>query len=145
MIIPLHVKTLTASDARRNIDELIAVAADVPGEYWTKEHFLADLPQKWRLSFTVWECSFLAGYAILSQKTLGHVHLHHLMVSKRSRNRGLGKRMVDEIISRCGAVMGRRLTLKTQRANCGAIRFYQRCGFDETDVSGDYVVMTKAL
>ena len=47
----LTIRTLSADVVRSNLNDLIAVAADVPGEYWTAENFLVELPQKWRLSF----------------------------------------------------------------------------------------------
>jgi ribosomal protein S18 acetylase RimI-like enzyme len=141
----LTVRTLSADLVRRNLDDLIAVASDVPGEYWAAENFLADLPEKWRLSFGLWRDGFLIGYAILSQRAPRHVHLHHFMVSAARRNHGYGKRLLDEMIERCVNAGATKLTLKTQRENSGAIRFYARHGFVETGVESDHTVMTKSL
>ncbi len=141
----LTIRTLSADVVRSNLNDLIAVAADVPGEYWAAENFLVELPQKWRLSFALWQGPAVIGYAILSQKAVGHIHLHHLMVLKQYRNHGLGERMVREILSRCRAAHAGTVTLKTQKGNCGAIRFYKRYDFRETAAKGEYVVMSKSL
>ena len=138
-------KTLSADVVHRNLDDLIAVAEDVPGEYWAAENFLADRPKKWRLSFGVWRAGSLIGYAILSQKAPRHIHLHHFMVSASERSRGHGERMVAEMIARCRAAGAEILTLKTPQENDGAIRFYGRYGFAGTAVESGHTVMTKAL
>lgn len=138
-------KSLSPDTVRRNLAALIAVASDIPGEYWAAENFLADRPDKWRLSFALWRGSELIGYAILSRKAAHQIHLHHLMVSKPNRSQGLGERLVREFLSRCCAARADIVTLKTQRTNSGAIRFYERFGFAKTGIDGDYVVMEKSL
>lgn len=138
-------RTLSAAVVRRNVDALIAVAADVPGEYWAAENFLAERPDKWRLSFGVWLEDRLIGYAILSRSGPEHIHLHHFMVSAAERNAGHGKHMVFELVARCRAAGADTLTLKTPQDNRGAIRFYSRFGFTETGTERGYIVMTKTL
>ena len=136
---------MSAALVRCNLKALIAVASDVPGEYWAAENFLAELPQKWCLSFALWRGSALIGYAILSRKSENRVHLHHLMVSRSNRNQGLGDRMVREFLSRCRIANAGTVTLKTQQTNSGAIRFYERFGFRSTQREGNYIVMEKSL
>ena len=138
-------RTLTAAAVRRNLDALVAVAADVPGEYWAAENFLAERPDKWRLSFGVWLDDRLIGYAILSRPGPEHIHLHHFMVAAAERNAGHGKHMVTEMVARCRAAGADTLTLKTPQDNSGAIRFYSRFGFAETGAERGHIVMTKTL
>lgn len=141
----LSFSTLSPEMVRSNIDALIAVAADVPGEYWTEENFLVDLPKKWVLSFGVWRQSGLIGYAILSERCPQQIHLHHFMISAAERGHGHGAHMVAEMVDRCRASQARLLTLKTPMDNHGAIRFYKRYGFSETDEQGSFVVMARSL
>jgi len=116
----------------------LEIAADVPGEYWTRRHFLADLPGKWRLSFVLWQEASPIGYAILSRPEEDHVHLHHFMIHADRRNRGGGGDMIEECLRRATADGAPRLTLKVAAANEPAQRFYRRHGFTETSSDGGY-------
>jgi len=115
------------------MDAFVALAADA--DDWTPANFLADLPDKWRLSFAVWKGKRPIAYAILSREAEGHVHLHHFMVAKAWRDRAVGARMLKEVERRARAD---RLTLKVHRSNTRAIRFYQERGLALTDTSGEY-------
>lgn len=130
------IKTLSKPLVEKHMAALIAIAADVPNEYWTEEHFFAERPRKWELSFGVWK-ERLVGYAILSQSV--HVHIHHFMIARPERNRGLGKIMIEEAITRAGDTP---LTLKVHKDNHGAIRFYQRHGFVKTN-ENEYIFMQR--
>lgn len=110
--------------AERDAEAILAI--DPIG--WTRDNLLFDLPEKWALSFVVWPG--LTAYAVLSRKETG-VHLHHLAVSPNIRGNGLGARMLAECLYR-----GVR-TLKVHRTNRGAIRFYERHGFEFTS-GGEY-------
>jgi len=141
----LTFETLSANGVRNNLDALIAVAADIPGEYWAAENFLVEPPNKWRLSFSVWHKQKLIRYAILSQRAPRHIHLHHFMIVRSERSKGHGQQMVWEIISRCQTFNAKKLMLKTPEDNDGAIRFYKRYGFEVTDVESGHTVMTRTL
>lgn len=141
----INFRTLSEEAVRRHLDALIAVALDVPGEYWAAENFLADRPEKWRLSFGVWQSEALVGYAVLSRRAPRHIHLHHFMIAAASRGAGLGKKMVAEMLTRCGDADAEILTLKTPQDNDGAVRFYRRHGFAESGVERGHIIMTKTL
>lgn len=137
--------TLRREDVRRHLGLLQALAADIPGEYWGEEHFLCNLPEKWRLSFAAWSGNGLEAYAILSRKSPARAHLHHLMVAAARRGQGLGTRMVADMERRVRDLGCSHLTLKVHESNDGARRFYARLGFDESERQGDYVVMGKSV
>ena len=61
--------TLTPADLVAHEKQFLAIASDVPGEYWTLENLLADLRDKWLLSFAVWLEGVPIAYAIVSRKT----------------------------------------------------------------------------
>jgi len=128
-----------------HVDRLIAVADDVPGEYWGPSHFLLELPEKWELSFAAWSGVELAGYAILSRPEPDRVHLHHLMVNARYRNGGLGRSMVEEMERRARAAGGSRLTLKVDRGNAGAIRFYERIDYRRVGEERGFLTLEKSV
>lgn len=139
------IKTLSADIVRGNIDALIAVAADVSGEYWAAENFLADRPAKWELSFGLWQGDALIGYAIMSEPSDKHIHLHHFMVAAVQRNQGFGDSMLSEMLARCLKAGAQRLTLKTPKENTGAIRFYTRYGFVQIGRESGHIVMVKSF
>ncbi|MFN0043918.1 MAG: WbqC family protein [Alphaproteobacteria bacterium] len=138
-------RTLDAASIESRVDSFVAIAADIPGEYWTKEHFLVERAGKWRLSFAAWESATPIAYAILSQPDAGRVHLHHFMVARAHRARGLGRRMLVEMLERARASGATRLTLKVASGNERAIAFYRAHGFHSTHWEGEYTVLERAL
>jgi len=122
---------------------LLACGADVPGEYWTCDHLLADLPAKWSLSFAAWAAGRPVAYSILSRKAIDRVHLHHLMVLASERSKGLGSRMVLEMERRTRAAGAALLTLKVAVDNRRACSFYIGLGFALVDDSEPFLVMQK--
>ena len=112
-----------------NCQSLLAVAADIPGEYWTKTHFLAELPMKWDLSFVVVNDGLPIAYSVLSRKGDAHSHLHHFMVHRDWRSRSIGPAMLEEIVQRVRTAGLPRLTLKIASENVRGQAFYRRHGF----------------
>jgi ribosomal protein S18 acetylase RimI-like enzyme len=138
-------RTLHPEHIRGDPQGFLAVAADVPGEYWTAEHFLVELAEKWRLSFAAWIGGRPAGYAVLSRKSPERIHLHHFGVAPDHRRTGLGRRMAAEMEARARRSDSRWLTLKVAAANTGAQRFYRRRGFRLVDAGGSYWLYRKDL
>jgi len=138
-----EVRTLRRLDIEAFSDAFVAIAADQPGEYWTKTHFMHDLPAKWSLSFAVWSGGQPIAYAILSAKDAGHAHLHHFMVSSAHRGSGLGARMAAEMERRVVHGGFTRLTLKAALANPRSLDFYRRLGYRRLSDEGDYAYLEK--
>lgn len=138
-------RTLQRADIETFPDAFVAIAADQPGEYWTKAHFMRDLPGKWSLSFAVWSDGLPIAYAILSAKGMGHAHLHHFMVASTHRGSGLGARMAAEMERRVLDGRFSRLTLKAVRDNARSLGFYERLGYRRLADEGDYAVLEKRL
>lgn len=136
-------RTLAADTVKTYLVSLLSIGADVPGEYWERENFLRDLPGKWQLSFAGWSGTQPVAYAILSRKSEAQIHLHHLIVGKNWRGRGLGRRMVDEIFHRCRTAGAEKLTLKVHARNERAKSFYVRSGFREERSEGEYLLLVR--
>jgi RimJ/RimL family protein N-acetyltransferase len=134
-------RTLDPGTLDAKADAFLAIAADVPGEYWTLAHFLAERPEKWRLSFAAWRAGEPVGYAVLSRRGTDHVHLHHFMVARAARAEGLGGGMVAEMARRAAASGARRITLKVAADNERARAFYERHGFRPAGREGAYEVL----
>lgn len=128
MVAGMMMQTLTRQLCEQLMPELISISADASD--WTPENFLYDLPDKWDLSFIA-SIGGVVGYAILSRKFLGRVHLHQLMVHPAKRGRGIGKDMFIE----CRRRADEPLSLRVHRNNVGAFRFYKREGMTVSHVN----------
>jgi ribosomal protein S18 acetylase RimI-like enzyme len=142
---PFSIRDFTPSDVYDYESDLLAIAADIPGEYWSRDNFLHELPEKWHLSFAVGIDDRPIAYAILSKKTADIVHLHHFMVAAEYRNRSIGSDMMIEMEKRVGRLNCTQLTLKGEVQNVAAQRFYERHGFCYQGLDGRHRLMHKHL
>ena len=139
-------QTLKQEFIEDNVFEIIKIGRDVPGEYWKKQHFLIDLPEKWKLSFVVIDDGGKpVAYAISSMKTAHQVHLHHFAVDSNCRGKGLGGFMIREVISRAEQSFATVLTLKVSSKNRRGQSFYENHGFVMREYDKDYIVYEKTL
>ncbi len=72
--------------------------------------------QDWNRELNVWEL---------------HVHPDH-------RRKGIGRRLLDELAVRAGALGLRALMIETQNTNVAAIRFYRQAGFSIQGIDLSY-------
>jgi len=131
MIGTLFLQPLSPEHLLEHIDAYMAISADASP--WTKDNFLKDLPDKWTLSFSLWEDVPVA-YCIMSRRK-GVIHIHQFMVAPYARGDGIGAAMLAETLKRGAS------TLKVAPDNEGAIRFYCRHGFQEVAKENEYLVM----
>ena len=139
------IRPLPREEIAARIDDFVAVAKDVPREYWTQEHFLRELPQKWQLSLAAWLGNRPVGYAILSRRTRQRAHLHHFMVAGDLRRQGLGEALLNAAICNCTRLGYAEISLKVAIASEGAQRFYRRHGFAVSGGDGAYREMLRSL
>jgi GNAT superfamily N-acetyltransferase len=137
----IALRTLDAEQICAHADEFIRIAADQPGEYWTLNHFLLDLPEKWTLSFAAWDDNSPVAYAILSRKDADRVHLHHFMVTPLHRGKGLGACMIREMKHRTVVAGAKSLTLKADATDRCVRAFYRQYGFEERGVERGYILL----
>jgi ribosomal protein S18 acetylase RimI-like enzyme len=123
----------------QHMSEILAIGRDVPGEYWTAEHFLASRPRKFELSKLALESGKVVGYAIMSERATMQAHLHHLFVTASHRRAGLGERLLRTTMSEAAALGFNRYTLKVASENQQARSFYERHGFRLGPPEGDLV------
>jgi ribosomal protein S18 acetylase RimI-like enzyme len=131
----MRMETLSRKTAERLLPQLIAISADVSP--WGTTEFLTELPGKWELSFTAWQADQPVGYAILSRKFPGRIHIHQFMVAPSQRGSGIGIAMLAEARRRADSL----LSLKVHQDNHGAIRFYEREGLRREQLAEAYWLM----
>ena len=79
----------------------------------------------------------LAGYGVLSIGA-GESHLLNLCVREEFRARGLGRRLLEELLDSAREQGARVCFLEVRPANTGAIRLYQAMGFQQIGVRRGY-------
>jgi ribosomal protein S18 acetylase RimI-like enzyme len=150
-------RPLTHAAALKFVNELVDLDAALRAEFndvysemeWTEEHFLRDLPCKWSLSKVAVRNERVVGFIIGSRKTQG-AHVHRFAVAAGVRSQGVGRALLDALLSSANAKQLRVVTLIVAENNLPAVRFYRRAGFAVDDVrviAGDrrQLSMTKQL
>jgi [ribosomal protein S18]-alanine N-acetyltransferase len=79
----------------------------------------------------------LVGYGVLSAGA-GEAHLLNLCVAENYRCRGLGRRLLQELLRRAQSALARVIFLEARPSNTGAIRLYQALGFVQIGVRRGY-------
>ena len=81
--------------------------------------------------------ALLVGYGVLSAAA-GEAHLLNLCVAEPYRCRGLGRRLLLELLRRAHEAGARVVFLEARPSNTGAIRLYQALGFVQIGVRRGY-------
>ncbi len=79
----------------------------------------------------------LVGYGVLSAAA-GEAHLLNLCVAERFRCRGLGRRLLHELLDRAREARAGVVFLEARPSNTAAIRLYQALGFVQIGVRRGY-------
>ncbi len=126
---------LTAEGIESVLPRLQEIDSSTVGEPWKPEHYLYPAPGKWQCSFTLTgEAGEVQGFAIASLKD-DAAHVHRIAVAPERRGAGLGGLLLAAV-AQAGLKAGRAtVTLKVNRQNEGAIRYYKRLGFEETGLT----------
>ena len=94
---------------------------------------------------SLWQNDLPIGYAILSKKSEDQVHLHHFMIDRDHRANGWGTRMITEMSDRAEAAGATLLTLKVEKSNASALRFYSRNGFSFKAEERSFIILSTSL
>ncbi len=95
-----------------------------------------------------------AGFAAFGPGATDHeVFLHKLYVLPETQGRGIGAALLEEVARRAGQRGAGTISLRVNRGNAGAIRVYERAGFERShevceDIGGgfqmdDYVMIKR--
>jgi ribosomal protein S18 acetylase RimI-like enzyme len=119
---------------------LIAMSSSIRGDYWQREHYLADLDRKWELSAAAFMGGELAGFLIISAKAES-LHVNRIVVAPRFQGAGIGRVLIQKAAADCKASGKRWLTLKADSQNEGVVTFYRKLGFEETGRQEDLLLL----
>jgi ribosomal protein S18 acetylase RimI-like enzyme len=122
------------ADSPSAFGSTLAETAARPAEYWQRRAadnaagegsvlFVAEGPEGW--------CGLAGGY--LDERDPGSADLISMWVRPSCRGQGLGERLVDAVVGWAREQGLRQVALWVTESNTGAIRLYERCGFQSTD------------
>ncbi|EIK94310.1 ribosomal-protein-alanine acetyltransferase [Pseudomonas sp. M47T1] len=102
---------------------------------WTRGIFLDGLK-----SYEIWlmfEGSQQVGHGVINV-IIDEAHLLNITVKPESQGRGLGLRLLEQLMSRAYEMNGRECFLEVRDSNRSAYRLYERFGFNEIGRRRDY-------
>lgn len=124
----IEIVRLSKTLLTHSLERLLEIDAGTLGEDWSPVHFEMDLPNKWKISRAVLSEGKIVGFLIASQKD-ERFHIHRLAVQYDFRSRGVGQRLVKDLIDQARVDGVGFITLKVQENNASAIRFYAHLNF----------------
>jgi ribosomal-protein-alanine acetyltransferase len=81
----------------------------------------------------------LLGYALVLTRSNSLVwRLYSIAVAPEARGKGIGQKLMDELISCARKSQAKALSLEVKSDNKAAIAWYQDCGFETIDVLANY-------
>ncbi len=112
----------------QDIEQVAALERRIFSMPWSVDGFLASLQSPDTLYLAVRDCGRVAAYCGMLQ-SFDEADITNVAVAPEYRGRGVGLRMLRELMTR-GAGRGvRRYTLEVRRSNAAAIRLYEKLGF----------------
>jgi len=137
-------KHLTKENILFYMADMIKISAQLKDDYWTQEHYLMELPKKWKLSFVAIENNELAAFMIVSDKENAH-HLHRIVVAEESQKKGIGKNLLSKLKEDAISNSKKELTLKVLSSNAEAIKLYEKLGFTKFEKSNENLIYKLVL
>ena len=104
---------------------------------WSRTMFAGELAKPTSRCYGAFEGDRLVGYLIVS-RYVDAWHVMNLAVDEPFRGRGLGRRLLEQLIGDTRGDGTRGYTLEVRVSNHGAIRLYERLGFSPTGIRRGY-------
>jgi len=119
-----------------DLDQVMELENAIFASPWRRSFFLSDLGRPQGLSVVAEENGVVLGYAVAWGKE--EVHLANLAVTGERRGKGIGSRLLEEVIAFARGNRSESLYLEVRVANAVAQRFYANRGFVPTFVRKGY-------
>lgn len=118
-----------------DLDAVLKIEYAAFSHPWTRGIFLDGLK-----SYEIWlmfEGEQQVGHGVINV-IIDEAHLLNITVKPESQGRGLGLRLLEELMKRAYAMNGRECFLEVRASNHSAYRLYERYGFNEIGRRRDY-------
>ncbi len=114
-------------DTILEIDKVIPSEENLLG--WEREEFMLDLPEKWQHSLIATdENSCIVGFLIASRHDEA-IHIHRMAISSEFQGKRVGTTLIRHLCEKASSNGVATITVKVNKDNLLAIRFYQNFGF----------------
>ena len=120
----MEIRKMTAADVAQ-IAELEKVCFSDP---WSEKSIASELENDLSVWLVAVEGETVAGY-VGSQSVLGETDMMNIAVSPDYRRRGIGEKLVTELVIQLQAEGNRRLMLEVRASNTPAQKLYEKLGF----------------
>ena len=117
-----------------HVPQIAALEKELFTDAWSERSIASELENDLALWLVALDGEIVVGY-IGSQTVLGEADMLNLAVAPGYRRRGLGRNLIQELISRLDA---HRLTLEVRISNESARRLYESMGFVQVGLRRNY-------
>ena len=104
---------------------------------WTPEQLLSEFPDESHLFLTAVEGKRVLGYVGMMH-VLDEGYISNVAVAPAYRRRGLGDRLIGELLERAKALRLAFVTLEVRESNAPAIALYLKHGFSPVGIRRNY-------
>lgn len=125
-------RSMTLAD----VDAVLSIELAVQAYPWTRGNFIDALNSGYQCRVEDAEGE-IRGYAIL-MPALDEAELLNIGVVATQQRKGLGRRMLNEMLQTARAMNLRRVFLEVRPSNVAAVALYRCAGFSETGVRRGY-------
>ena len=140
----LNSVSLNPKSARRHCKSLLAAINSTGIFEWSERDLFYEVLKKWELSFLLFDGPELVGGCICSEKHSG-LFVNILFVDRIHHGKGVGKRLVRELLQTAAAHVYDRICLKVRKENRAAFELYRAEGFHVEADEEDQFIMVKNL
>ena len=126
-----------------DLDELVRIERESFDTPWDRDQFLAPVGGEGVAIHLVLETDDsggprrIAGYAS-AWVVAGEMQINNFAMAKECRRQGLGTRMLHHLLDEAARQGCAEVSLEVSRANQGAIRMYEACGFRKVGIRKAY-------
>ncbi len=122
---------------RRDMSEVLDIESQSFEYPWSEDDFIRCLRQRNCIGMVAEQDDGLVGFMIYElHKT--RLHVLNFAVSDEATRRGVGRQMIDKLVSKLSGQRRTRITLEVRETNLAAQLFFRDCGFRAVSVLRDY-------
>lgn len=129
----LRIEKMTSS----HIEEIAKLEKECFSSPWSENGLNMELDNNFARFYVAFSDGKMAGY-IGSHNVLGEVYITNVAVFPEFRRNGVGKALVDFLVTEMKKENAEFVTLEVRESNFNAISLYEKCGFKQVGERKDF-------
>lgn len=113
---------------RTDLPEVIAIASQNSDPHWTEQELKTKVGMRNTIAIVAERNDMVVGMAVYELHPQ-RLHIINLVVSEKYRNQGIGRAIVEKLISKLSEEKRNRITLLLSECNLTAQQFFRAMGF----------------